>query len=300
MRDLLETAERIAASNVPVMIVGESGTGKEMLARFIHAKSARSLQPFVAVNMSSIPENLVESELFGHTKGSFTGATQNKLGLIQTAHNGSFFMDEIESMPLAAQSKLLRVVQDGKIQPIGALEPMHCQVRWISASNRKMSELIQNGLFREDLFFRLGVVVIDVPPLRERSEDVIALARSYLRIFSLSEKRPELELTAETTEILLKYQWPGNVRELKNVIERACVLAKGDVFAPDTPEHMRLKALNREIRIPLGSSLENAENKLFAETLKLCDGDKAKAAQILGVNLRTIYRWMDKQPTDLQ
>ncbi|MBI2607132.1 MAG: sigma-54-dependent Fis family transcriptional regulator [Deltaproteobacteria bacterium] len=294
--DLVATAEKVAASLASVLIVGESGTGKEVIARHLHAASARGSKPFMAFNAGAVPETLVESELFGFEKGAFTGADAARAGLIRSAEGGSFFIDEIGSMPLAAQVKLLRVIQERQVQPLGATKPALCDVRWIAASHRSLQALVQEGLFREDLLYRLSVVVLEVPTLRNRAEDVEPLTRAFLAEFARRDSRAELALDSETLDLLRSYSWPGNVRELRNVVERATALAAGACFTPELlPPHIAQAERSREIRIAVGTSLQSAEDRLIEETLRLCDGDKNKAAGILGVAPRTIYRWLERR-----
>lgn len=229
MRGVYGEIETVAPTRASVLITGESGTGKELAARRIHELSEQSAGPFVAVNCSAIPETLMESELFGHRRGAFTGADRDRVGKLQEADRGTLFLDEIGDMPLAAQAKLLRVLQEGEIEPLGGGRIVNVQIRVIAATHRELKQRVGEGLFREDLLFRLRVVELHMPPLRERGEDVLLLARRFLETFS---NRP-LGLDPATERVLLDYPWPGNVRELRNAIERAAIFCRGTTVRPD-------------------------------------------------------------------
>lgn len=293
---LIDLTQRVAMSNTSVLIQGESGTGKEILAQYLHSLSARAKGPFVAVNAAALPDNLLESELFGHEKGAFTGAEFSRVGQIRSAHGGTFFLDELGSMSLTVQSKLLRVIQEKQVQPLGSNQPVSVDVRWVAASNTSLDSLVARGQFRADLLFRLKVVTIEIPPLRERIEDIEPLTNYFLgeleKVIGKS-----LQVTSEVSELLLQYPWPGNVRELRNVLERGAALSdSGVIDVTLLPTHIRGYEAEtfREVRIPLGMTLESAEDRIIEETLRFCQGDKAAAAGVLGVNLRTIYRWLEK------
>lgn len=294
--EVVSIIDRVAPSLASVLLVGESGTGKEVLARRLHEKSGRGAGPFVPFHAGAMPETLLESELFGHERGAFTGAEQARIGQIRSAHRGTFFLDELSSMPLGIQAKLLRVLQDRTIQPLGAIQPIECDVRWVAATNVELEPLVDQGRFRQDLLYRLRVVVVNLPPLRERQEDIEPLARHFMEECAASACRAPLELPLDTLEMLQAYSWPGNVRELRNVIERALALSDREkVFVPALlPERISQASQAREIRIAVGSSLQSVEDRLIEETLRTCGGDKAQAAAILGVNPRTIYRWIEK------
>ncbi len=293
MADVVSLADRVAATLASVLIVGESGTGKELLARRIHSASPRASQPFIAVNAAAIPETLLESELFGHEKGAYTGADMSRLGQVRAAQGGTFFIDEAGAMPAALQAKWLRVIQERCVRPLGAVADIPVDVRWIAASNENMAAAVRDGRFREDLYYRLNVVSIELPPLRERPEDVEPLACVTLARLGAREGR-ELTLSPEALVLLEAYPWPGNVRELLNVLERAMVLcADGSITAEHLPPHVASSHQSREIRVVLGTSLEQVQDRLIEETLRLCGGDKTRAAQLLGVNARTIYRWLE-------
>src|SRR5215831_73666 len=238
MQDVLELALRVAPTDATVLIQGESGTGKELIAKAIHHASRRAKGPFVAVNCGALPEPLLESEIFGHVKGAFTGATVNKKGLFEEAHGGTVFLDEIGEMPLALQVKLLRALQDGEVRPVGSNQPIIVDVRVLAATNRDLTYLMQQGKLREDLFYRLNVIPVVLPPLRERREDIPVLAEHFLGHFG--QKQGGLfRLSAEAVERLLRYPWPGNVRELENAMERIAILAGKETIGPeDLPPHI--------------------------------------------------------------
>lgn len=293
--ELIEVVDRIAPTQASVLITGESGVGKELIAQRIHLHSSRAEHPFVAFHAGSVPDTLLESELFGHEKGAFTGAEQEYCGEIRKAHRGTFFIDEVATMSLALQTKLLRVLQDKQIHPLGSLKTFECDVRWVAATNESLNQLVQEGRFREDLLFRLNVIELYVPPLRERPEDILHLTRFFLKEFAASLGQEELLLREDTANHLLGYHWPGNIRELKNVIERATALATDNQFVPALlPERIQIAPQRMEIKFSVGTSLQTVENRLIEETLGLCKGDKVKAAQILGIAPRTLYRWIER------
>jgi DNA-binding NtrC family response regulator len=237
MQSVLRTAEKAAASNIPVLVSGESGVGKELIARAIHGTSDRRAKPFVAVNCGAMPENLVESILFGHEKGSFTGATERHTGKFVEASGGTLFLDEVGELPLAAQVKLLRAIQEGEVEPVGARKSLKVDVRIVSATNRDLIADVKAGRFREDLFYRLHVFPITVPPLRDRLADIPALARHFLARFAAEEKKRIRLITPEALHVLSTYRWPGNIRQLENTLFRAVVLAESDtVGLPELPQ----------------------------------------------------------------
>src|SRR5919106_5141619 len=238
MQRVLDLVRRVAPTDATVLIQGESGTGKEVIAKAIHHASPRANQSFVAVNCGALPEPLLESEIFGHVKGAFTGATAHKKGLFEEAHGGTFFLDEISEMPPTLQVKFLRVLQEGEVRPVGSTQATTADVRVLAATNRDLGQLMQQGKFREDLFYRLNVIPVILPPLRERREDIPALAEHFLRRFGRKQGR-SLRLTADTVERLLHYRWPGNVRELENTMERMTILAHNETLRPeDLPAHI--------------------------------------------------------------
>ena len=293
MAEVLDMVDRLAATTASVLITGESGTGKELIARRLHGRGARSKGPFVAVNAAALPENLVESELFGHERGAFTGAEGSRPGQIRAADGGTFFLDELGSMPLSAQAKWLRVIQDRQVTPLGATAPVDCDVRWVAATNEDLDAAVKEGRFREDLLYRLKVVTIHIPALRERPEDLDPLISHFCGELARLEGRT-LTVMDSVRAKLGEYAWPGNVRELRNVLERALALSPDGVFNEDfLPPHIAQSRRVAEIRVALGSSLQDVEDRLIDETLRMCGGDKTKAAQILGITPRTIYRWLE-------
>jgi two-component system response regulator HydG len=302
MRRLREVVRQVARSSAPVLIQGESGTGKELVARALHAESARGTQAFIAVNCAAIPEHLMESELFGHEKGAFTGAVQSKPGLFEAANGGTLFLDEIGDLPLSLQAKLLRVLQEGEVRRLGATLSRKIDVRLISATHRKLQARVLEGLFREDLLFRLDVIGLEVPPLRERGEDVLILADELMREASLRMQKGALSLSEEVRQLFLRYRWPGNVRELSNAIERAAVFCEGAIIElrdlpPVLVEGSASQAARaRSIPVLLGTPLREVEDLLIRRTLEATEGDKEMAAKLLGVNSRTIYRKLERKP----
>jgi DNA-binding NtrC family response regulator len=251
MRLVVRMGQRAASSNIPVLVTGESGVGKELLARAIQGASERAGKPFITVNCGAIPDNLVESILFGHAKGSFTGATDNHAGKFVEANGGTLFLDEVGELPLDMQVKLLRALQEGEVDPVGAKRPVKVDVRIISATNRDLSRLVAEGRFREDLFYRLNVFPIEAPPLRERREDIPALAARFIGRFNAEEGRNVRGCTAETLQMLESFDWPGNVRQLENAVFRAVVLCEGDLLQPgDFPQLAGLRTRTRPAAEP--------------------------------------------------
>ncbi len=296
--EVVQLVERVANTLTPVLFIGESGTGKEVLAKWLHQKSARHNKPFVAFHPGSAPDSLIESELFGHEKGAYTGADISKIGLIRSAQGGTFFLDELSSMPLGVQAKLLRVLQNKEVLPLGSVIPSYCDVRFVSASPVSLESLVFEGKFREDLLYRLNVVVIEIPPLRSRPQDVDVLLDAFIKELSEKQKSYPLEVPQQTRQILSEYSWPGNVRELRNIVERALALADGKEFTVNLlPAHIAQASTRREISITVGSSIKFVEDKLIEETLKACAGDKEKAAHLLGIASRTLYRWEKHKET---
>ncbi len=284
MRGVLELVEKVAPRDASVLITGENGTGKELVARAIHNRSARKDQPFVAVNCAAIPHHLVESELFGHEKGAFTGAVQSAVGKFDMASGGTLFLDEIGDMPLDMQVKILRALQERCFYRVGGQNEVSVDIRVVSATNRDLQRSIEDGSFREDLFFRLAVVTIEVPPLRERGDDVIEIAGHFL-----GEGPQAITLTKAAKECLRTYHWPGNVRELRNVLEQAIVLGDGKRITPsDLPPHVRKKGRGKMIfRL---KTIAEVEKQYIRRVLDEVDGNKAKAATILGISRETLYQ----------
>jgi two-component system response regulator GlrR len=292
MEDLLAQARRVAASDASVCIFGASGTGKELLARAIHRASRRAEAPFVAVNCGAIPEGLLESELFGHRKGSFTGAVADRRGLFQAAQGGTLFLDEIGDMPLPLQVKLLRALEERKIRPVGSHESHDIDVRVISATHRKLEERIAAGEFREDLYYRLNVVKLYIPTLAERREDIPLLANHFLSSLAERYRRGELSLSPEAMQLLVSAPWPGNVRQLLNVIEQAVALAATDVI----PESLVRQALDAgdTALTPLDEARKAFERDYLVRILKITGGNVTKAARLAGRNRTEFYRLLER------
>ena len=283
MRKIVQLAGNLAANDITVLITGESGTGKELIARHIHQTSKRKNKPFVAVNCAAIPDNLLESELFGHEKGAFTGAVDRKKGKLELADGGTILLDEIGEMPMMLQAKLLRVLQEREIDRIGGKEPVPVDVRVITTTNRDLEKECAEGRFREDLFYRLNVFPIKVPPLRARPDDIIALTKSFIERFSGVAGKNLKGCTQDAMDLLTKMPWRGNVRELENVIQRAVFLCSGD--AVDVDDFMIGRA---DIESSANGKLKDMERDMILKTLKDVNGNKSKAAKLLGVSVRTV------------
>lgn len=288
MIEILEIAKRIARSNSTVLIQGESGTGKELLAYYIHQSSPRKNKTFIPVNCAALPEGLLESELFGHEKGSFTGAISRKIGKFELANGGTILLDEISEMEPQLQAKLLRVLQEHEIDRVGGREPIPIDIRIVSTTNRDLKEEIKKGNFREDLFYRLNVIPLIIPPLRDRKEDISVLANHFLEKYSHKNQKKITRISEETIDLLKKYTWKGNVRELENVIERAVVLCHEDIILP---KHLFINEEfeNEEnISLKAGISLRDMEKQLIFKTLEEVNGNRTHAAKILGISIRTL------------
>lgn len=298
-KDLLARSIQAANSDATVLILGESGTGKEVLASFIVQNSKRALKPFVTVNCAAIPENLIEAELFGYKKGAFTGAYQDKKGKFTEADGGTMFLDEIGELPLAMQAKLLRVLQEGEITPVGG-NVQKVNARILAATNKPLRKMVEAGKFREDLFYRLNVIPLNIPPLRQRPEDLHALILHFIAMYCRKNGRPNLSVSAEALRVMERYGWPGNVRELENAIERAVILCLGHQITVDDlpPELSGTKDENPLATLRPGMTLAEIELSVVQNTLEANQGDKAKTAQDLGVSLRTIYRKLDALAND--
>jgi two-component system response regulator HydG len=291
-RDALDLVRQVATSDATVMLTGESGTGKELFARMIYELSERADEPFVAVNCAALPESILESELFGYEEGAFTGANGRKIGRFEAADGGTLFLDEIGELTPQVQVKLLRVLQEGEFERLGSNQPIRVDVRIVAATHKDLEEEMEAGNFREDLYYRLNVVNIEIPPLRHRLEDVPLLAEHFLGKYRKKNKREISGLSREALDALSNYKWPGNVRELENVIERAVVLDKdGLIDVDDVPDHIvSHEGESRHITIPLGTPLDEIEQRVLHETLKMTGGDKKLAAKLLDISTRTIYR----------
>ncbi len=296
---VLEQAARAAQSRATVLIRGETGTGKELLARAIHANSPRRGKPFVTINCGAIPKELMESELFGHVRGSFTGAVAHKLGRAEAADGGTLFLDEVGELAPEHQVKLLRLVQEGEIEKVGSPAPRKVDVRLIAATHRNLEALVEDGQFREDLYYRLSVIPLELPPLRERGEDVAELAEHFFLRCRERHGRPQLVLPPALLPCFNNWHWPGNVRELENVIERLVVLAPGDqITVDDLPEYLRRQrepaaALPIEIP-PQGISLESVERSLILQALRRADWNQSQAARLLDISRKTLIYRMEK------
>jgi DNA-binding NtrC family response regulator len=294
MQDVLATVERVAPTNSTVLLGGESGVGKDMIARAIHEKSRRASGPFVKINSTAIPENLLESELFGYEKGAFTGATTSKPGKFELADKGTIFLDEIGDVPAATQVKLLRVLQEREFERLGGTKTLKVDVRLVAATNRDLRAALEQGTFREDLYYRLNVVPIDIPPLREHKEDIPELVSLFLARLAEESGKQVVSVTPEALRILMDHYWPGNVRELQNIIERAFALAKGpELEASDIHlDPARAKpASTGNALLPEGMTLEQWEDEMIREALKRANGNKSQAARMLGLSRNALrYR----------
>jgi DNA-binding NtrC family response regulator len=294
MQEALATVERVAPTNSTVLLGGESGVGKDLIARAIHEKSRRASGPFIKINSSAIPENLLESELFGYEKGAFTGAATSKPGKFELADKGTLFLDEIGDVPPAIQVKLLRVLQEREFERLGGTRTVKVDVRLIAATNRDLREALEQGTFREDLYYRLNVVPIDIAPLRQRKEDIPDLVNLFISRFAGDSGKPVKSIAPAAMQILVNYHWPGNVRELQNIIERACALAKGPVLeAADIHLDLRpAKPANGGAGfLPEGMTLEQWEDEMIQEALRRANGNKSQAARMLGLSRNALrYR----------
>ncbi|MBI2015229.1 MAG: sigma-54-dependent Fis family transcriptional regulator [Candidatus Rokubacteria bacterium] len=290
--DLARLVKQVAPTTATVLILGESGTGKELVARAIHRLSPRREKPFVRVNCAALPDTLLESELFGHEKGAFTGAVGRRQGRFELADGGTLLLDEVGDLSPLAQAKVLRVLQEGEFEPIGAMRTVKVDVRVVAATNQDLAALVGEKRFREDLYYRLQVIAVTVPPLRERREDIPLLAQHFLRRYATKNQRAIQGFSEEALARLTDYPWPGNVRELEHSVERAVVLAQGPfVEARDLPETVaQTEPSMRVVPIPIGMPLEEVEQRLIEETLRQTKGDKELAAKLLGIASRTIYR----------
>ena len=308
LRGTLDIIRQAAPSSATVLLLGESGTGKELFARALHEHSPRSNGPFVPINCAAIPETILESELFGYERGAFTGAVQRKEGRIERAGSGTLFLDEVGELTPSVQVKLLRFLQEGEIERLGGTGAIKVDCRVVAATNQDLSARVREGKFREDLFYRLNVIQVVLPPLRDRAEDVPLLADHFIARYAAKNQKPMLQLTEAALEALQVYPWPGNVRELEHAVERAVVLAKGaEIDVDDLPEAVRAKDAARAaallggppeartLTVPLGTTLDEVKRRAIHEMLRQTKGDKALAAQLLGISVRTIYRELDRE-----
>ncbi len=301
LRDVLDMVERVAPLTSTVLITGASGTGKELIARAVHKNSPRTKKRFIPINCSAIPENLIESELFGHLKGSFTGAFRNKSGLFKAAEGGTIFLDEIVSVPLNLQVKLLRAIEQKEILPVGSTHPEIVDVRIVAATNKNLANEVEEGNFREDLYYRLNVVGINIPPLKERVQDIPDLIKHFLKKYNAQLNKQIIEVDEKTLKALMEYPWKGNVRELENAVERAMILCDSDKL---TLEHFyQLSSENsssRNLNGDLKSSVRYFEQERILKALKAAGNDKSKAAEILGLSLSSLYRKMSELGIELK
>ncbi len=296
---LLDTAARAAQSESTILIHAETGTGKELLARAIHCNSRRRDQPFVTIHCGAIPRELLESELFGHVKGSFTGAVSHKAGKVELADRGTLFLDEIGEMPLELQVKLLRLVQQGELEKVGATAPSRVDVRFIAATHRNLRAMIEDGTFREDLYYRLAVIPLELPPLRERAEDIPELVQHFFVKIRDKQQRPDLVLPPALLPYFQQYRWPGNIRELENVIERIVVLARGnEITLADLPDFLRRERPagdTLQLDLPAhGISLESVEKELIVKALRKFEGNQTHAARYLDISRKALIYRMEK------
>ena len=288
MKKLLQFAENVSYSKSTVLIMGETGTGKELFARYIHQCSPRSEKPFMAVNCAALPEGLLESELFGHEKGSFTGATENKEGKFELANNSSLLLDEVTEMSPPLQAKLLRVLQEHEVDKVGGKAPIPVDVRVIATTNRNIRSRIEDQEFREDLYYRLNVVPINLIPLRERIDDIPVLVENFINQFCQENGKSSIKVDSATLTLLKKYRWPGNIRELGNIVERSCLMCQGDTMLPshlffDKELHRNEKEAPR-----MSGTIYEIEKELIMQTLEEVSGNKTKAADSLGISIRTL------------
>ncbi|RAK63616.1 sigma-54-dependent transcriptional regulator [Phenylobacterium kunshanense] len=305
MQQVIQLADQVAPSDASILITGESGVGKEVVARYVHQKSRRANRPFISVNCAAIPENLLESELFGHEKGAFTGALARRIGKFEEANGGTLLLDEISEMDARLQAKLLRAIQEREIDRVGGAKPVKVDIRILATSNRDLSQAVKEGVFREDLLYRLNVVNLRLPPLRERPGDVVAMAEFFVKKYAAANGMPEKPLSAEAKRRLAAHRWPGNVRELENAMHRAILLAVGpeiDEMAIRLPDGQPLApadagartaqaaaaAAETATRSFVGQTVAEMEQQLIIETLEHCFGNRTHAANILGISIRTL------------
>lgn len=307
MQKVFTRMRRIINTDSTVLILGESGTGKEIVAKALHFNGARKDKPFIAVHCGAIPENLLESELFGYVRGAFTGAIRDKIGKFEAANQGTIFLDEIGTMPMHLQTKLLRVLQEQEVERVGSTRPVKIDVRVISATNQNLAEDVKNGNFREDLYYRLNVIPLSIPPLRERIEDILPLGRFFLEKYCTSMKRPLMTISNEAVEALENYDWPGNVRELENVVERTVALTEGShitlgdlpsIIAKAYGKQESLSTRVTERGVDMVKTVNEIERNMIEEALALSKGVKARAAALLNLNRTTLVEKMRRLGMD--
>ena len=290
MRELMDTLDRVARTDASVLILGENGTGKELIARELHRRSKRAEQIFVGVDLASITESLFESEMFGHVKGAFTDAKEDRTGRFENANEGTLFLDEIGNIPLSIQAKLLQVIQNRELIRVGDNRPVSIDIRLITATNKPLKKMISEGSFREDLFYRLNTVAIEVPPLRERKDDIIQLSNYFLEQYSRKYDKPGLFINGKAQERLQEYPWPGNVRELKHTMERAVILGKNTALGPED-----LHLFDSSERVEFDSfRLDDVEKRTILRVMEKCRGNHSRAAQMLHISRTTLYAKLKK------
>jgi putative PEP-CTERM system response regulator len=294
MQSVFSFIRKVAGTNVPVLLLGESGTGKEMAAAAIHRRSVRKAGPFVAINCNAIPENLLESELFGHEKGAFTGAHIQRKGLLETASGGTLFLDEIGELPPAIQVKLLRFLQEQRLQRVGGRQEIQVDTRLVAATNANLKQMIEDGKFREDLYFRLAVVTIRLLPLRERGDDIVVLAREFLQRYAAQERRAKLVFAPDALRAMTHYSWPGNVRELQNRVKRSVIMASGSRVAAKDLELEHVQKMAAPSATTLREARERVEREVVEQALKRNAGRITAAAADLGISRPTLYELMEK------
>ena len=294
MQQIYEMIDRISTGSPTVLVQGESGTGKELVSNVIHQNSVRRDKPFIPINCGAISEGLLESELFGHVKGAFTGAIKDNIGLFKAADGGTIFLDEIAEVPPALQVKLLRALQERKVRPVGDTREFGIDVRVIAATNKDLTKAIENNTFRKDLYYRLNVISIHMPPLREIKDDIPHLVYHFMKKFSEGTPRQVTRVAPEVIDLLMRYDWPGNVRQLENIIERAFALGEGDIICTkDLPAEIR--NIDNQLSISnINLNLVENEKMLMLRALRQTNGNKAEAAKLLGINITTVYRKMEK------
>ncbi|MFQ5905469.1 MAG: sigma-54 interaction domain-containing protein [bacterium] len=298
MKNVFDLIDKVASASSTILIIGETGSGKELVARSIHAKSTRKDQPFIAINCAALSETLLESELFGHERGAFTGAFSRKHGLFEVADGGTIFLDEIVEMSPMVQTKLLRVLETKSFRRVGGTEPVKVDVRLLVASQQDLREAVLKGTFRNDLYYRLCTITINIPPLRERKGDIPYLVEHFLDRLASAHEKPRSSISEEVLNIFSGYDWPGNVRELENVIERAFVLSSdGVITVDDLPAKFR--AMERVRTVEGLPSLDEIKKRHVLTVLKTVEGNKTKAARILGVDRKTLYRMMRNWKTEI-
>jgi DNA-binding NtrC family response regulator len=297
MREVFELIEQVAPSKTTIMIEGESGTGKELSANAIHQLSSRSEKPFIKVNCAALSEGILESELFGHVKGAFTGAHENKKGRFELAHQGTLFLDEVSAIPPHIQVKLLRVLQEREFERVGGEKTISVDVRLIVATNTDLAEAVSKGLFREDLYYRLNVINVHLPPLRERKEDIPLLVEYFMDKFSTENNKEVNNISPEAMELLMEYDWPGNIRELHNCIESSVVRSKNKTISlQDLPPYIKHSRYHSEpkITLPLGTTMAEIEKQAILKTLAATRGNKIKTAHLLQIGVKTLYRKLNR------